>query len=196
MAYRNGTYVTFHAGGTTNPTESDIKYYNTLKMWDANKHIDFKFVNSHDKTSAVRDTSKRETLYQRLRDRLNESKNMILILTEDTKLDTDCVPFEIRYAADDCQIPFIICYPDYRGIFAPQALAGYWPAALAKRINEATIAAIHIPFRKEPILDAINQFTVHSNPLRNALEFYDEQTHRRWNLMFPYEKAVGNIRNG
>ena len=31
MAYRNGTYVAFHAGGITDPTESDIKYYNLLK---------------------------------------------------------------------------------------------------------------------------------------------------------------------
>jgi len=28
MAYHNGTYVAFHAGGTTDPTASDIKYYN------------------------------------------------------------------------------------------------------------------------------------------------------------------------
>jgi hypothetical protein len=32
------------------PTESGVKFYNTLKMWDANKNIDFGFVNSHDKT--------------------------------------------------------------------------------------------------------------------------------------------------
>ena len=35
MAYRNGTYVAFHAGGVTDPTKSDIKYYNLLKSWDA-----------------------------------------------------------------------------------------------------------------------------------------------------------------
>ena len=74
MAYRNGTYVAFHAGGTSDPTASDIKYYNTMKMWDANKTIDFKFTDSHDKTSAVRDSSKRATLERALMARLHDSK--------------------------------------------------------------------------------------------------------------------------
>lgn len=51
MAYRNGTYVAFHAGGTSDPTKSDIKYYNTMKMWDASKHIEFKLCDSHEKNS-------------------------------------------------------------------------------------------------------------------------------------------------
>ena len=41
MAYRNGTYVAFHAEGTNVPTDSDIKYYNLLKMWTAKKDDDF-----------------------------------------------------------------------------------------------------------------------------------------------------------
>ncbi len=43
MAYRSGTYVAFHANRTTDPTESDIKYYNLLKMWDENDAFDFHF---------------------------------------------------------------------------------------------------------------------------------------------------------
>lgn len=102
MAYRNGTYVAFHAGGTSDPTVSDIKYYNTMKMWDANKRIDFSLINSHEKTSAVRDSSTRDTLRRALVTRLNNSKNMVLILTMGTKNDTDWVPFEIAYAVDNC----------------------------------------------------------------------------------------------
>lgn len=30
MAYRNGVYVAFNGCGTTDPTESDIKYFNIL----------------------------------------------------------------------------------------------------------------------------------------------------------------------
>lgn len=33
MAYRNGTYIAFHAEGKTDPTASDIKYYRMLKAW-------------------------------------------------------------------------------------------------------------------------------------------------------------------
>ena len=107
MAYRNGSYVAFHGGGTTDPTASDIKYYNTMKMWSVNKNIDFTLINSHEKTSAVRDSSARETLRRALVERLNNSKHMVLVLTITTKNDTDWVPFEIAHAVDACQMPII-----------------------------------------------------------------------------------------
>ena len=123
MAYRNGTYVAFHAGGTTDPTASDIKYYNTMKMWSANKNIDFSLINSHEKTSAVWDSSARNTLRRALVTRLNNSKHMVLILTTETKNDTDWVPFEIAYAVDECQMPIIAVYPDFDSILAPEQLS-------------------------------------------------------------------------
>ena len=82
MAYRNGTYVAFHAGGVTDPTKSDIKYYNLLKSWDAHKNIDFTLINSHEKTNAVRDSSSKETLKKVLKTRLNNSKHLLLIFVE------------------------------------------------------------------------------------------------------------------
>jgi hypothetical protein len=81
MAYRNGTYVAFHAGGTTDPTASDIRYYNTMKMWSPNKKVDFTLINSHEKTSVVRDSSSKKTLRRSLVTRLKNSKHMVLILT-------------------------------------------------------------------------------------------------------------------
>ncbi len=89
MAYRNGTYVAFHADGTSEPTESDMKYYNLLRAWHVRDDNDFQFVNSHDKTAAVRDSSSRDTLRRRLVERLNNSKNMILIIGKTTWQDTD-----------------------------------------------------------------------------------------------------------
>jgi antiphage defense system Thoeris ThsB-like protein len=60
MSYRSGTYIAFHAGGTTDPTASDIKYYRLLKAWHENDDIEFRFVNSHEKVAGVRDTSTKE----------------------------------------------------------------------------------------------------------------------------------------
>ena len=85
MAYRNGTYIAFHANNTTEPTESDIKYYNLLKAWKVRADDDFRFIDSHVKTSAVRDTSKKETLRRSLKTRLNNSKNIILIIGKTTR---------------------------------------------------------------------------------------------------------------
>ena len=55
-------YIAFHAEGKTDPTASDIKYYRLLKMWHEHDDVGFRFINSHDKVAAVRDTSKKETL--------------------------------------------------------------------------------------------------------------------------------------
>ena len=70
MANRTGTYFAFDGLGQTDPTRTDFKYYATVQGWDASHSIEFKFVNSHDKASAVRDTSKVETLKASIRQRL------------------------------------------------------------------------------------------------------------------------------
>ena len=85
MAYRNGTYIAFHAEGKANPTASDIRYYHMLKAWHKNDGFDFKFVNSHEKASVVRDTSAKATIMRSLRLRLDNSKNMVLIVGSTTK---------------------------------------------------------------------------------------------------------------
>ena len=61
MAYRNGTYVAFNGCGTRKPTNSDIKYFNLLKAWNGNENNDFNFVDSHQKTYSVLDTSTKKT---------------------------------------------------------------------------------------------------------------------------------------
>jgi len=62
MTYRNGTYIAFHADSTSDQSASDIKYYRLLQAWHDNDDVDFRFVNSHEKASSVRDDSQRETL--------------------------------------------------------------------------------------------------------------------------------------
>lgn len=186
MAYRSGTYVAFHAGGTTNPTASDIRYYNTIKMWCAHKHVDFNLVNSHEKTAAVRDSSSRATLRAALAARLRNSKHMLLILTSSTKQDTDWVPFEIEYAVDTCNMPIITAYPDFSSILAPAELFAYWPQALACRIADRTARVIHIPFKLEPIVDAIEQFGVaNTNYPADGHGFYNRETQVSWGLIKP-----------
>jgi len=186
MAYRNGTYVAFHAGGTTDPTASDIKYYNMMKMWSANRNTDFTLINSHEKTMAVRDSSARETLRRSLVTRLNNSKHMVLVLTAMTKNDTDWVPFEIAHAVDMCQMPIIAVYPDYDSILAPAELAYYWPPALASRITSGIARVIHIPFKLPAVLSAIDQFGVSNTayPI-NGYGFYNRETQVGWGLIKP-----------
>ncbi len=135
-----------------------------LMAWDKNHKFDFKYINSHEKTNSVRDTSKDETLMKSLRERINNSRNVILIISENTKNDTDWVPFEISYAVDKCKLPIIAVYPDFKRILAPKELRHLWPTALSERIDNGSAKAIHIPFKQALIADAISQFDFNNMP--------------------------------
>jgi antiphage defense system Thoeris ThsB-like protein len=183
MAYRNGTYIAFHAEGTNVPTETDFKYYNLIKAWAEKEDDDFSFVNSHEKTHAVRDTSMKATLQNRLKERLRESKNMLLIIGAKTRFDTDWVPFEISYAVDHCGLPIIAVYPTIDGnrIIDPSALRYLWPRAFADRIDSGHVHAIHIPYRKAAIKAAIDQFHLNNMP-GWPLTYYLPETYASWGL--------------
>lgn len=182
MAYRNGTYVAFHAEGTNQPGKSDIDYYNLMKAWSAKTDDDFTMVNSHEKASAVRDTSKKATLRASLLQRLRNSKNMVLIVGDTTRFDTDWVPFEIEQAVDRYGLPIIAAYPNYDYILAPAKLRPLWPTALEDRIDNKTARVIHIPFKKLPIADAIGQFTL-ANPPNSSLSYYTRDTYLQWGII-------------
>lgn len=182
MAYRNGTYVAFHAKGTDVPTDSDIKYYNLMKAWTAKTDDEFTMINSHDKAWAVRDSSKRATLRASLLERLRNSKNMVLIIGETTLFDTDWIPFEISSAVDKYEIPIIAAYPSYDSILNPALLRPVWPKALADRIDNNTARVIHIAFKKDPISAATDQFD-HNNPPSGPLSYYSREAYQTWGLI-------------
>jgi len=181
MANRTGTYIAFDGLGKTNPAESDFKYYARIQAWSAGKNIDFKFVNSHDKTAAVRDTSLRSTLEARIRERLAASKNCLVILSDDTRKSGSMLSYEIERAVDKYEIPLICVYTGYDTINAPKKLSERWPDALTKRINNGTADAIHIPFKKEILLAAINQFSVNNESTGGSLVTYTNEAQVRLN---------------
>lgn len=181
MANRTGTYIAFDGLGKTNPTESDFRYYSTMQAWSAGKNIDFKFVNSHDKTASVRDTSLRATLESRIRERLAASKNCLVILSDDTRKSGSMLSYEIERAVDLYEIPLICVYTGYDTINAPVELSDRWPNALTERINSGVADAIHIPFKKEILLTAINQFSVNNDSPGGSLVTYTKDAQIRMN---------------
>ncbi len=182
MAYRNGTYVAFHAEGNADPSQSDMKYYRLLTAWHEHDNIEFKMINSHDKTAAVRDSSLRSTLRERIKERLRNSCNMVLIIGDKTRFDDDWVPEEIAYAVDTCEIPIIAAYPGQSYIQNAANLRAWWPLALAKRIDNGTAKVIHIPFKQEPLKAAIPQFH-HDNLPGGSLVRYNDEAYRKWGLL-------------
>lgn len=183
MAHRTGTYVAFDGLGETNPTKSDFKYYATIQAWSANRNIEFSLTNSHEKTYAVRDTSSRLTLYSRIRERLRVSKNMLVILTSDTRYTGSVLSYEIEQAIDLYRIPLIIAYPGYSSVLNVDRHSDVWLKVLADRIISQDISAIHVAFSKECILDAISQFTVNGEELRGGKNYYSRETYVHWGLI-------------
>jgi len=183
MAHRTGTYVAFDGLCEADPTKSDYRYYATIQAWCMNKNIEFSITNSHEKTSAVRDSSLKLTLYARIQERLRGSKNMLVILTKDTRYTGSVLSYEIKQAIDYYKIPLIIAYPNYSYVLNVDLHRDFWPKALADRINRPTTEAIHVAFKKDCILDAISQFYVNGNHLSGGKEHYSRDTYVQWGLI-------------
>lgn len=183
MAYRNSTYVAFHANQTKDPVESDIRYLNMMRAWNVRSDNGFRFIDIHEKVSAVRDTSKRRTLEESLKERLRNSKNMVLIIGSTTKMDDDWVPFEIRYAIDQYKTPIIAAYTGYDDrIINPVRLRYLWPRELETRIDNGSAGVIHIPFRETPLADAISQFNPNAYPKGGGLGTYKSEVYDKWGI--------------
>jgi hypothetical protein len=76
MSYRNKTYVAF--------ASEDIHSYRMMQAWQKNEHIDFDFFDAHALYQA-RDTSTPETIKRRLRERLKNAKQAVLLGSSEAK---------------------------------------------------------------------------------------------------------------
>lgn len=70
MSYRNKTYVAF--------ASEDIHCYRLMEAWRDNENIDFDFHDAHDLVTAL-DTSQPDTIRRRLRERLNNTKQVVFL---------------------------------------------------------------------------------------------------------------------
>lgn len=187
---RTGVYIAFDGLGEVNPTKSDFRYYGTIQAWDSHKNINFKFVDSHEKTASVLDSSKRETLKQRIRERLSMSKNIVVILSSRTRKRGSMLSYEIEQAVDRYKLPVIITYVDYDVIADPSLLKSYLPEALETRINNHTADAIHIPFCKAALIDAIDQFTIQKSSLNGPDNYYTKVAHQNFGQLSSFGSFI------
>lgn len=180
MANRTGTYFAFDGLGQTDPTKSDFKYYSTVQAWNAAEKIEFGFVNSHDKAGSVKDSSKLTTLKTSIQQRLAASKNIVVIISSDTRANGSLLSWEIEKAVDYYELPLIIAYAGYKSIMNPASHASEWPTKLKTRINDRSAQAIHIPFKKDALFDAIRRFTVNGEAIGGSLTHYTKEAHVSW----------------
>jgi hypothetical protein len=167
MAYRNGNYAAFYvaepfsASGLFAHATKDFCYYNMLRAWKG-KDTSFPFNDSHDKTYNVRDNSAWElTLKPRLRERIRNSKNIVLFLSSNT-VSSRALREEIDYGINDQGLPIIVIYPEYDSKESllvngsmKQSVKSLWDKLPIFRDSMKNVPTLHIPNKKEVIEAAL-----------------------------------------
>ena len=98
MPYRNKTYVCFDG-------DNDIRYYNLMKAWVQNDGFSFNFFDAHDLNTA-RNTSLPESIKRQLRERILNSKILIVLIGEKTRYLYRFVRWEMEQALE-LHIPIV-----------------------------------------------------------------------------------------
>ncbi|MHA1279470.1 MAG: TIR domain-containing protein [Candidatus Helarchaeota archaeon] len=98
MSYRNKTYVCFDA-------DNDMHWYTLMLAWKENEQIAFNFHNAHE-INNLRDGSPEETIKRKLRERLQNTKVLVVLIGDHTKNLFKYVRWEIEYAIEK-DIPII-----------------------------------------------------------------------------------------
>jgi hypothetical protein len=169
MANRTGNYTAFYVNEPFNESNlgasatKDFVTYNLLRAWKG-KDTSFPFVDSHDKNYNVRDGSDWErTLKPRLHDRLNKSKNIILILSSITR-NSRALREEIDFGVNTDGLPVIVIYPEYSeksdlldyGKSLNTKIKSLWDNLPVFRDSMSKVPTIHIPNNKVLIERALN----------------------------------------
>lgn len=169
MAYRNGNYSAFYVaepfseGNLGAHAAKDFLYYNLLRAWKA-ADTSFPFIDSHDKNYNVRDGSDWErTLKPRIRERLRNSKNMILFLSSLTK-NSLALREEVEYGVNNLGLPVIVVYPDYseksdiiicESKQIKKQIRDLWGKVPRFRDSMKNVPTIHLPNKKDLIRRAL-----------------------------------------
>jgi hypothetical protein len=96
---RTRVYVGFDA-------DTDMDYYRLLQAWSENDKFDFDLNNAHDLTD-IRQTSNEDTIKRHLRERMNNSKVLLLLVGAKTHTLRKYVPYEIDLALQ-ARLPIIV----------------------------------------------------------------------------------------
>jgi len=138
MAYKNKTYVCFDA-------DNDIHYYRLMTAWKENEKISFNFHNAHE-INNLRDGSSEDQIKRKLRERLNGTKVMIVLIGSYTKNLYKYVRWEIEYAIQN-NVPVIAV-----NLNKSKNQDKFCPPILKEEL------AIYIPFGQKIIDYALNNW--------------------------------------
>jgi hypothetical protein len=151
MAYANKTYVCFDA-------DSDMHYYNLMKAWKENDRFVFDFHNAHE-INNLRDGSSEATIKAKLRERLKNTKVLIILIGKGTKNLYKFVRWEIEFAQEN-DIPIVAVNLNGKR----QQDDELCPPLLKNKL------AVHVPFGHKIIDYALNHWPASHASLKGKTE--------------------------
>lgn len=160
MGYRNKTYVIFDG--------DDINYYRIMQAWKGNDYIDFDFNDAHD-IGGVRPDSEEETVKKHLRERFANSKQVLVLIGDNTKYKTKYVRWEIE-AAQRLDLPIIAVNLNKKHSYNPD----FCPTLLKDK------CVIHVSINKDIIKYALDHFP----------DFYDRNKNDLKQVNLRYKESV------
>lgn len=92
MSYRNKTYVIFDG-------DNDMWAYAYMKGWKSNENVSFNFFDAHD-LNVITDRASEESVKTKLRERMLNAKQVLLLVGKHTKNLHRFVRWEIELALD------------------------------------------------------------------------------------------------
>jgi len=142
----------------------DFVYYNMLRAWKGNDST-FPFKDAHDTTYSVRDSSEWEsTLKPRIRERIRNSKNIILFLSSLTR-NSRAIREEIDYSINSQELPVIVVYPEFteksdiidcKLNTINKKIQDLWDNLPIFRDSMRNVPTMHIPNKRDIIKDALS----------------------------------------
>jgi hypothetical protein len=169
MSNRNGNYSAFYVSEPFSESRlgahatKDFVYYNMLRAW---KGFDstFPFNDSHNINYNVRDSSDWEsTLRPRIRERIRNSKNIVLFLSSLTR-SSRALREEIEYGINNQGLPVIVVYPEYseksdiincQSETIRKQITDLWDNLPLFRESKHSVPTLHIPNQKTLIKSAL-----------------------------------------
>ncbi len=140
MAYRDATYVIFDG-------DKDKWAYAYMLGWKTNDRVDFDFRDAHDLTAMTSRAQDEAYVKSQLRERMNNTKQVVVIVAESTKDLRKFVPWEIDLAIGTNLPIVVVNLNGNRRMDAERC-----PAVLR------THCAVHIEFKMKIIMYALDNW--------------------------------------
>ena len=170
MAYKNKIYVCFDA-------DEDMDYYNLLKAWNKNENFDFLMYNAHELNN-LRDGSKEQTIKRKLKERLDNSKLMIVLIGKNTKYLYKYVRWEIEQAIElDIPIIAVNIVKDSDGKYNRKLDDTNCPKILKETM------ALHVAFREKILSKAIEEWPSAYKDPKYLYYYYEDYVYRTFGII-------------